>query len=115
MRKYDGNEDPDDDIAQYKQRMHTTDVNQYQREACMCKSFGSSLAGPALQWFVNLLNGSISSFAKLQDLFIERFSSSRKIKKKSDDLYTIKQRMDEPLRSSVARFNQEKVNITNYN
>lgn len=81
MNLYSGNDDPDDHITQYKQRMHTTTVHQYQREACICKGFGSNLNGPALQGFVNLPNGSISLFAKLHDLFVEQFSSSTKIEK----------------------------------
>lgn len=82
MKMHDGNGDPVDHISKYKQRMHTTVVHQYQRESCMCKGFRSSLAGPALHGFVNLPNVLISSFVELHDLFIEQFSSSRKILKK---------------------------------
>ena len=81
----------------------------------MCKGFGSSLSGPALQWYTNLPNSFISSFAALNDFFVEQFASSRKIEKYSDDLYTITQRTGETLRSFVARFNKEKVSITNCN
>ena len=45
----------------------------------MCKSFGSSLIGPALHWFINLPNNSISSFAQLTDTFVEQFTSSKKL------------------------------------
>ncbi|XP_031267037.1 uncharacterized protein LOC116125467 [Pistacia vera] len=61
------------------------------REACMCKSFGSSISGPALQWYTNLSNSSINSFAQLIDTFIE------------------------PLREYVSRFNKEKISISSYN
>lgn len=54
MKMYDGIGDPKNQIAQYKQRVHKTAVHQYQRETCMRKGFGLSLAGQALQWFVNL-------------------------------------------------------------
>lgn len=67
IKMYDGNGDPDNHIGQYKQRMHTCVVHQFQREACICKGFGSSLANPTVQWFVNLPNESISSFAKLHN------------------------------------------------
>ena len=60
-----------------------------QHEACMCKSFGSSLQGPALQWYRNLLNNSISSFNQLTDTFVEQFVSSKKLEKLSSDLYRI--------------------------
>ena len=63
MKMYDGTTDPTNHIASYKQRMFTAAIPREQREACMCKSFGSSLQGPALQWYTNLANNSISSFA----------------------------------------------------
>ncbi|XP_057249388.1 uncharacterized protein LOC104889318 [Beta vulgaris subsp. vulgaris] len=62
MKLYDGTTDPNDHVAQYKQRMITISIPKNMREACMCKGFGSTLTGPALQWFINLNNGTISSF-----------------------------------------------------
>ncbi|KAL5808662.1 hypothetical protein ACOSQ3_029353 [Xanthoceras sorbifolium] len=50
MKQYDGTTDPDDHIAQYRQRMFTATIPQDLREACMCKGFCSSLVGPALQY-----------------------------------------------------------------
>lgn len=92
--------------------MQTIAIHHYQREVCMCKSFGSSLAGVGLLWFIRLLNDSISTFTELHHLFVEQFSSTRKIEKQSDNLYYVKQRIGEPLMDFVARFNREKVLIT---
>ncbi|XP_056843232.1 uncharacterized protein LOC130495754 [Raphanus sativus] len=75
----------------------------------MCKGFGSTLTGPALQWYINLPTKSIKSFAALSDKFVEQFASSRNLEKNSDDLYEVLQHRNEPLRSYIARFNQEKV------
>lgn len=86
-------------------------VHHYQRKTCMCKGFGSNLVGHALQWVINLLDNSILTFAKLHDMFVEQFSSSKKIKKRSNNLYSIRQSIGEPLRDFVARFNCEKVSI----
>ncbi|XP_062085288.1 uncharacterized protein LOC133791376 [Humulus lupulus] len=115
MKMYDGTTDPNDHIASYKQRMFTGAIPRELREACMCKGFGSSLVGPALQWYTNLPNNSIFSFAQLTDIFVEQFACSRKLEKLSDDLYRIKQRRGESLRDYVARFNTEKVSITSCN
>ncbi|XP_060969629.1 uncharacterized protein LOC133036880 [Cannabis sativa] len=112
MRMYDGTTGPNDHIASYKQRMFTTAIPRELREACMCKGFGSSLAGLALQWYMNLPNNFISSFAQLMDVFVEQFASSRKLEKLSNDLYRIKQRRGKSLQDYVARFNVEKVSIT---
>ena len=70
----------------------------------MCKSFGSSLQGPALQWYTNLANNSISSFAQLTDTFVEQFARRKKLEKLSGDLYRIQQRRTESLRGYVGRF-----------
>ncbi|KAF3596587.1 hypothetical protein DY000_02023423 [Brassica cretica] len=54
IKMYDGTGDPDDHIAQYKQRMLAVALPKESREATMCKGFGSTLIGPALQWYFNL-------------------------------------------------------------
>ena len=112
MKLYDGSTDPLEHIAQYKQRMFTVPMTRGLREACMCKGFGSTLAGPALQWFVNLPNGSIETFADLVNTFNLQFASSRVFEKTTSDLYRIVQRHRESLRDYLTRFNREKVTIT---
>lgn len=81
----------------------------------MCKDFGSSLSGPALQWYTSLPNASIGSFVDIHAAFIEQFASSRKLEKHSDDLYANKQGDAELLRAYVSRFNKEKVAIPDCN
>ncbi|KAF3548965.1 hypothetical protein DY000_02007014 [Brassica cretica] len=111
IKTYDGTGDPDDHIPQYKQRMLAVALPKESREATMCKGFGSTLIGPALQWYINLPTRSISSFAGLSDKFVEQFASSRSLKKTSDGLYEILQHRVEALRDYIARFNQEKVAV----
>ena len=67
----------------------------------MCKNFGSSLQGPALQWYTNLANNFISFFAQLMDTFVEQFASSKKLEKLSGDLYRIQQQHTESLGNNV--------------
>ena len=67
IKMYDGTGDPDDHIAQYKQRMLAVVLPRESREATMCKGFGSTLIKPALQWYIILPTRSISSFASLSD------------------------------------------------
>ncbi|XP_056852839.1 uncharacterized protein LOC130502039 [Raphanus sativus] len=112
---YEGTGDPDNYIAQYKERMLAVAIPRDAREATMCKGFGSTLTGPALQWYINLPTKSIMSFAALRDKFVEQFASSRNLEKNSDDLYEVFQHRNEPLRSYIARFNQEKVAIPECN
>lgn len=49
IKAYDGPVYLDDHIALYKQRMLAVALPRESREATMCKGFGSSLIGPALQ------------------------------------------------------------------
>ena len=111
MKCYDGTTNATYHIASYKQRMFIVAIPRNLREACMCKSFRSSLMGPTLQWFTNLPNNFISSFLQLIDTFIEQFASSTKLKKLSGDLYRVEQCRSEPLCDYVGQFNREKVAI----
>ncbi|XP_074301252.1 uncharacterized protein LOC141632619 [Silene latifolia] len=77
----------------------------------MCKGFGSTLTGAALQWFVGLPNGTISSFADLVNAFNQQVSSSRRTPKQPSDLYRIVQEISESIKDYVTRFNAEKVSI----
>ncbi|XP_031264686.1 uncharacterized protein LOC116123039 [Pistacia vera] len=115
MKSYDGTTDPDDHIVLYKQWMFTFSIPRALREACMCKSFGSSLSSPTLQWYTNLPNCSIDSFAQLIDTFVEQFASSKKLEKLSADLYRVYQKRGEPLKEYVSRFNKEKISIPSCN
>ena len=111
MPTYDGTGNPIEHVALYKQKMMTSFVPQNIREAIMCKSFGATLSGPALTWFINLPNYSIRSFAEMINMFKVEFATSRPLKKQSSDLYHIRQRSDETLRNYLNRFNKEKVKI----
>ncbi|XP_074288824.1 uncharacterized protein LOC141613978 [Silene latifolia] len=81
----------------------------------MCKRFGTTLTGPALQWYINLPNGSIRSFADLINIFNYQFISSRELEKHSSDQYRFNQKSEETLRVFLARFNKEKVSIPGCN
>ena len=71
MKLYDGTTDPTNHIASFKQMMFTATIWRELCEACICKSFGSYLMGLAQQWYTNLFNNYISSFAQLTNTFLE--------------------------------------------
>ncbi|XP_074322951.1 uncharacterized protein LOC141659914 [Apium graveolens] len=83
------------------------------KEPCICKEFGSTLAGTSVQWFVGLPNERIRTFAELVDAFNQQIASSRCFEKTTIDLYKVYQKYREPLRDYLTRFNWEKVTITN--
>ncbi|XP_059663644.1 uncharacterized protein LOC132309345 [Cornus florida] len=71
----------------------------------MCKCFPTSLAGPALNWFKNLAQGSIASFQDLCDKFISQYYRNKRSTKDISSLFTMKQHEDERLQAFLTRFN----------
>ncbi|KAJ9557089.1 hypothetical protein OSB04_011703 [Centaurea solstitialis] len=111
--KYSGITDPVEHVAQYKQLMWTTSIPSQYQEACMCKSFGSTLTGAALQWLINLKPKSIESFAELVNQFTWQFASSRKMEKQTSDLYYVVQKTGETIRDYFNRFNAKMIEVKN--
>ncbi|KAJ9557256.1 hypothetical protein OSB04_011870 [Centaurea solstitialis] len=93
---------------------HTASIPSQYQEVCMCKSFGSTLTGAALQWLINLKPKSIGSFAELVNQFTQQFPSSRKMEKKTSDLYYVIQKTGETIRDYFNRFNAEMIEVKNY-
>ncbi|XP_059669386.1 uncharacterized protein LOC132314556 [Cornus florida] len=67
--------------------------------------FPTSLAGPALNWFKNLAQGSIASFQDLCDKFISQYYGNKRPAKDVSSLFTMKQHEDERLQAFLTRFN----------
>ncbi|XP_074299708.1 uncharacterized protein LOC141630860 [Silene latifolia] len=114
MMLYDGTTDPIDHVNHYKQKMMVIIATGPLKEDCMCKGFGSTLSGAALQWFVGLPNKSIANFADLVNAFNQQFASSKKPEKQTSDLYRIVQGFEESTRDYLKRFNKEKVSIPRF-
>ncbi|XP_021799984.1 uncharacterized protein LOC110744316 [Prunus avium] len=63
-----------------------------------CMLFPSSLTEAALNWFYHLEPGIVDSFDELKQIFLNHFMIQTDRLHSADDLYTIRQRDDEPLR-----------------
>ncbi|KAJ0861981.1 putative retrotransposon gag domain-containing protein [Helianthus annuus] len=113
MKLYDGTTDPEEHIAQYRERMEINPIPEKLKEACLCKGFGSTLTGSALKWLLSLPPYSITSFANLVNLFNNQFSCSRKFEKLTSDLYRITQNHNESLRDYITKFSKESLDIPN--
>ncbi|CAL9011200.1 unnamed protein product, partial [Prunus brigantina] len=72
-----------------------------------CLLFPSSLTEAALNWFYRLEPGTVDSFDELKQIFLNHFMIQTDRLYSADDLYTIRQREDEPLREYAARFSHE--------
>ncbi|KAJ0682811.1 hypothetical protein HanPI659440_Chr16g0651551 [Helianthus annuus] len=89
MKLYDGTTDPEEHIAQYRERMEINPIPPDLKDTCLCKGFGSTLTGSALKWLLNIPPHSITSFAHLVNFFNSQFSCSRSFEKLTSDLYRI--------------------------
>jgi hypothetical protein len=113
MKLYDGTTDPEEHVAQYRERMEINPIPQDIKEACLCKGFGSTLTGPALKWLLSIPANTITSFSHLINLFNTQFSCSRSFEKLTSDLYRVIQKHDESLRDFITRFSREALDVPN--
>ncbi|XP_056686181.1 uncharacterized protein [Spinacia oleracea] len=110
---YDGTSDPYRHVNFYKQRMWQIGIPHDLVEPVMCKSFGGTLDGAALEWLTKVLPRSISCLSDLINAFYQQFASSRQLEKQTSDLYRLVQGPTESVRDYFNRFNCEKIGIKN--
>ena len=107
IETFNGTKDPVDHLNTYKNQM---ELHGYQ-DPVRCRAFAITLKGPTLAWFNKLPPSLISSFRELSIAFISHFIGTRKYRKSSYHLLTIKQGPQENLRSYVQRFNAESLKV----
>ncbi|XP_016195200.1 uncharacterized protein LOC107636190 [Arachis ipaensis] len=76
-----------------------------------CRAFSVTLAGPAIRWFNNLLQGSVNGFADTSHAFLAQFTTRIAKVKHPINLLGVTQRPDEPTRKYLDRFNDECLEI----
>ena len=103
LDSYDGTCDPFNHIATFKMTMHLQGVP----DEIMCRTFPTTLKGPARVWFSKIPINSVSSFEKLSKLFVNNFIGGQRHKRSSSSLLTIEQGENESLRSFITCFNRE--------
>jgi len=80
-------------------------------DAVRCKLFMSTLIGMAMDWFINLPEGHITSFAQLSRLFREQYLANRAPAPVSYDLFDVKQYQGETLKEYISRFGAQVVKV----
>ncbi|XP_056688001.1 uncharacterized protein [Spinacia oleracea] len=110
---YDGTSDPYRHVNVYKQQIWQIGIPYDLVEPVMCKSFGGTLDGAALEWLMNITPGSIYCLSDLINAFYQQFPSSRQLEKQTSDLYRLVQGPTESVRDYFNRFNCEKISIKN--
>ncbi|XP_016168679.1 uncharacterized protein LOC107611242 [Arachis ipaensis] len=105
--RYDGTKDPQEHITAFEARMNLEGVDNTVR----CRAFPMTLAGPAIQWFNALPQGSITAFTDIFQCFLARFTTHIAKAKHPINLLGVTQNPGEPTRKFLDRFNDECLEI----
>jgi len=104
---FTGMEDPEAHLTAF----HTQMVLVGGSDAVRCKLFMSTLTGMAMDWFISLLDGHITSFLQLSRLFREQYLANRAPPPVSYDLFDVKQYQGETLKEYINRFGAQVVKV----
>ncbi|XP_072084575.1 uncharacterized protein [Arachis hypogaea] len=105
--RYDGTQDPLEHLTAFEARMNMEGVGDEVR----CRAFPVTLAGPAIRWYNNLPQGSVTGFADISHAFLAQFTTRIAKAKHPINLFGVTQRPDEPTRKYLDRFNDECLEI----
>ncbi|XP_068503505.1 uncharacterized protein [Phaseolus vulgaris] len=94
---FTGMEDPKAHLTAFDTQMMLVGCS----DAVRCKLFMSTLTGMAMDWFISLSDGHITSFAQLSQLFREQYLANRAPSLISYDLFDVKQYQADRLRPPV--------------
>ncbi|XP_068466387.1 uncharacterized protein [Phaseolus vulgaris] len=104
---FTGMEDPEAHLTAF----HTQMVLVGGSDAVRCKLFMSTLTGMAMDWFISLSDGHITSFAHLSRLFREQYLANRAPPPVSYDLFDVKQYQGETLKEYINCFGAQVVKL----
>jgi len=76
-----------------------------------CKLFMSTLVGTAMEWFISLPDGHVTSFTQLSKLFSEQYIANCAPPPNSYDLFEVRQYQGETLKEFVNRFGAQVVRV----
>jgi len=104
---FTGVKDPETHLTAF----HTQMMLSGGSDAVYCKLFMSTLSGIALEWFVSLPDGHITSFQQFSKLFMEQYIVNRAPPVVSYDLFDVPQNQGESLRDYLSRFGAQVVRL----
>ncbi|XP_015934423.1 uncharacterized protein LOC107460567 [Arachis duranensis] len=105
--RYDGTQDPQEHLTAFEARMNLEGVGDEVRS----RAFPVTLAGPAIQWFNSLLQGSAAKFSDISRAFFAQLTTRIAKVKHPINLLGVTQRSREPTRKYLDRFNDESLEI----
>ncbi|XP_074383635.1 uncharacterized protein LOC141725117 [Apium graveolens] len=109
MSEFNGKGDHEDHCEKYELLM----IGMGHNDIMLCKMFKTYLKGSALMWYKSLKPRSIGSYEKLKRKFLKYYSHLCRKAKDTEALVHCRQRANEELEDSLARFKEEAVMVTN--
>jgi len=104
---FTGVEDPEAHLTPFHTQMMLVGGS----DAVRCKLFMSTLVGTTMDWFINLPDGYVTSFAQLTKLFREQYIVNRAPPPISYDLFDVRQYHGESLKEFLNRFGAQVVRL----
>ena len=104
---FTGMEDPEAHFTAFHTQMMLVGGS----DAVRCKLFMSTFTGMAMDWFISLPDGHITSFAQLSQLFREQYLANMATPPVSYDLFDVKQYQGETLKEYINRFGAQVVKV----
>ncbi|XP_072066690.1 uncharacterized protein [Arachis hypogaea] len=105
--RYDGTQDPLEHLTAFEARMNLEGVGDEVR----CRAFPVTLVGPAIRWFNNLPQGSVTQFSDISHAFLAQFTTRIAKAKHPINLLGVTQKAGEPTRKYLDRFNDKCLKI----
>nr|XP_025628427.1 uncharacterized protein LOC112721591 [Arachis hypogaea] len=105
--RYYGTQDPQEHLTAFEARMNLEGVG----DEVKCRAFPVTLAEPAIRWFNNLSQGSVTRFSDISRAFLAQFTTRIVKAKHPINLLGVTQRSGEPTRKYLDRFNDECLEI----
>ncbi|XP_068474791.1 uncharacterized protein [Phaseolus vulgaris] len=100
-----------EDLEAHLTAFHTQMMLSGGSDAVYCKMFMSTLHGTALEWFVSLPTGHITSFQQFSKLFVNQYIVNKAPPMVSYDLFDVRQHQGESLRDYLNRFGAQIVRL----
>ncbi|XP_068504498.1 uncharacterized protein [Phaseolus vulgaris] len=100
-----------EDLETHLAAFHTQMVLVGGSDVAKCKLFMSTLTGMAMDWFISLPDGHITSFRQLSRLFREKYLANKAPLPVSYDLFEVKQSQGETLKEYINRFGAQMVKV----
>jgi len=97
---FSGVEDPEAHLISF----HTQMMLSGGSDAVYCKVFMSTLSGTALEWFVSLPTGHITTFQQFAKMFVEQYIVNKAPPLVSYDLFDVRQDQGDSLKDYLNRF-----------